>query len=188
MRNRIKPTDPYPCDQVREMLCSNIKCIAFDCFGTVFDMSGVSRDQIRDYVEHVHKEDFSPFAFPREWWELKCHQDAAEGIAKIQALGIECVTLSNGSVDLLEHVSVRGGIYWNHLVNLAEHRVYKPNINAYWTVMADTGYKPSETLMVTANPTFGDIEGSAAIGMPSQVIRQPEGLANIIELAWRLER
>jgi hypothetical protein len=37
-------------------------------------------------------------------------------------------------------------------------------------------------MMVTANPTFGDIEGSAAIGMQSQVIRH--GYSNtIIELA-----
>jgi hypothetical protein len=45
--------------------------------------------------------------------------------------------------------------------------------------------KPEETLMVTANPTFGDIEGAAAIGMPSQVIRH--GYPNtVIELAEML--
>ncbi len=41
-----------------------INCIAFDCFGTVFDMSGVSKDEIRDYVAHVNKADFTPFVSP----------------------------------------------------------------------------------------------------------------------------
>ena len=170
----------------RGIAVKGIKCVAFDCFGTVFDMSGVSRDQIRDYVDHVRKETFSPYGFPREWWELKCHPDAAEGVKRIQALGIDCITLSNGDVELLDHVSANGGICWNHLVDLAKHRVYKPNVNAYWTVMADTGHKPAETLMVTANPTFGDIEGAQAIGMRPFVIRN--GYPNtIIELAEMLE-
>ena len=165
---------------------TGIKCVAFDCFGTVFDMSGVSRDQIKDYVDHVRKENFSPYCFPREWWDLKCHPDAAEGIEKLRSLHITCVTLSNASFDLTEHVSVNGGVVWDHIIDLARHKVYKPNVNAYWKVMEDTGHKPAETLMVTANPTFGDIEGAQAIGMRPFVIRH--GYPNtIIELAEMLE-
>jgi hypothetical protein len=53
-------------------------------------------------------------------------------------------------------------------------------------LLAETAIFPRETLMVTSNPTFGDIEGSAAIGMPSQVIRH--GYPNtIIELAEMLK-
>ena len=92
------------------------------------------------------------------------------------------------AADLLEHVSRRGGILWDKIIDLASHRVYKPHVDAYRTVEKEMKVKPAGTLMVTANPTFGDIEGAAAIGMPSQVIRQPDGPANIIELAWRLER
>ena len=149
-------------------------------------MAGVSRKEIGDYVKHVRKADFQPYAFPQSWWHLRLHSDASEGVRLLQQFGFVCVTLSNGSANLLQHVSLAGGIEWDNVIDLAKHRVYKPHVEAYRTVEADTGFKPNETLMVTANPTFGDIEGSAAIGMPSQVIRQAEGPANIIELAKML--
>lgn len=167
---------------------SAIKCIAFDCFGTVFDMSGVSREEIKSYVEHVCKEDFTPFDFPRSWWGLKSHQDACDGIKMLQSMGIFCVALSNGDACLIDEVSKLNGFDFDYVIDLAGgHRVYKPHIDAYRTIEKDLGYKPSETLMVTANPTFGDIEGAAAIGMPSQVIRNPGTPANIIELANMLK-
>lgn len=183
VRNHDDPSAP------RSSHCSPaVRCIAFDCFGTVFDMAGVSRDEISDYVRHVRKNDFSPYTFPESWWNLNLHPDAAEGVKLLQSAGYACVTLSNGDASLLQHVSVRGGVFWDSVIDLAKHRVYKPHVDAYRTVEKETGFKPEECLMVTANPTFGDIEGSAAIGMSSQVIRQSEGPANIIELAWRLER
>lgn len=163
-----------------------IKCIAFDCFGTVFDMSGVSRDEIKSYVEHVRKADFTPFKFPDSWFSLKAHPDSSEGIRLLQSMGYKCVTLSNGGWGMLGGISALNGIGWDHITDLREHRVYKPNIDAYRTIEKDLGYKPVETLMVTANPTFGDVEGAAAIGMHSQVIRQPGTPQTIIELAESL--
>ena len=162
-----------------------MKCIAFDCFGTVFDMSGVPREAIAAYVRHVRKNDFTPYAFPDSWWELKAHPDAAEGIKRLRDAGFKCVTLSNGDAKLLQAVSQKNGIEWDAIIDLAFYRVCKPHIDAYRTVEKAVGFKPSETLMVTANPTFGDIEGAAAIGMPSQVIRHgyPD---TIIELAGQL--
>lgn len=163
-----------------------IRVIAFDCFGTVFNMDGVRREEIKAYVDHVSKNDFTPYQFPLSWLELSVHPDASEGIQLLQSAGYKCVTLSNGSADLLGHVSRRGNIFWDAIIDLASYRVYKPHIDAYRTVEKETGYKPEECLMVTANPTFGDIEGSAAIGMHSQVIRQPDTPQTIIELAEKL--
>ncbi len=166
----------------------NIKCVAFDCFGTVFDMSGVSREEIKAYVDHVRKADFTPFDFPKSWWELKSHPDAKDGIQTLQAMGLFCIALSNGDANLIDDVSHRNGFDFDYVIDLAgRHRIYKPHVDAYRTVEKDLGYKPSETLMVTANPTFGDIEGAAAIGMHSQVIRQPGLPQTIIELAKNLE-
>jgi 2-haloacid dehalogenase len=165
-----------------------LKVIAFDCFGTVFDMAGISRDEIGDYVRHVRQNDFTPYKFPPSWLALPLHTDSAEGVQLLQAAGYKCVTLSNGAADLLGLVSRRGGLFWDNIIDLAAHRVYKPHVDAYRTVQKEMNVKPAETLMVTANPTFGDIEGAAAIGMPSQVIRQADGPANIIELARWLER
>jgi len=164
-----------------------IKCIAFDCFGTVFDMSGVSRDEIKAYVDHVRRKDFSPFDFPQSWWNLKSHPDAEEGVKRLQRSGFTCVAMSNGSRELIEVNSASGFIFWDTVIDLVRRRVYKPHIDAYRMIEKQAGFKPAETLMVTANPTFGDIEGSAAIGMPSQVIRH--GYPNtIIELAEMLAK
>jgi 2-haloacid dehalogenase len=162
-----------------------IKCIAFDCFGTVFDMSNISKDEIADYVRHVKKDDFSPYEFPESWWSLKAHPDSAEGIFMLQSRFF-CVPLSNGDANLIDKASEDNRIVWDYVIDLAgSHRAYKPNVDAYKAIEKDLGIKPEETLMVTANPTFGDIEGSAAIGMKSQVIRH--GYPNtIIELAEML--
>lgn len=147
-----------------------IKCIAFDCFGTIFKMD-VPQEQIADYVAHVRKNEFSPYWFPDAWWKLKAHDDSAPGIKRLQENGFKCWALSNGSADLIRHISSSNGIEWDGIVDLVKHRVYKPHVDAYRTLQADSGFEPHECLMVTANPTFGDIEGSAAIGMPSMVIR-----------------
>jgi 2-haloalkanoic acid dehalogenase type II len=160
-----------------------IKCIAFDCFGTVFDMTGVPDVEIRAYVRHVKAEDFSPFTFPQSWYDLKPHADSAQGIKKLQSMGLQCVPLSNGNANLISDISESAGIWWDYIIDLVGHGVYKPKIEAYRTVEKDLGFKPSETMMVTANPTFGDIEGSASIGMQSQVIRQPGFPRDIIDLA-----
>lgn len=165
----------------------NIKCIAFDCFGTVFDMDSVSRSEIADYVRHVNANDFSPYQFPASWYCLELHPDAKRGMKLLRLAGYHCVTLSNGSSDLLSTVSKLGGVVWDRIIDLAKHRVYKPNVDAYKTLEIETGFKPQQTLMVTANPTFGDLEGAAAIGMPSQVIRH--GYPNtIVELAEMLTK
>lgn len=163
-----------------------ISCIAFDCFGTVFDMSGIDKAEIKAYVEHVNRSDFSPYKFPDSWYEIPLHPDAAEGVDRLQKAGYFCATLSNATKELTERVSARGGIHWDHVIDLAKCHVYKPHFEAYKTIRSLLRFEPEETLMVTANPTFGDIEGAKAIGMQSQVIRH--GYPNtIIELAEMLQ-
>jgi 2-haloalkanoic acid dehalogenase type II len=163
---------------------NKIKCVAFDCFGTVFDMSGISRNEISDYVEHVRREDFSPFQFPRSWWELKAHSDSAKGVERIRKAGIRCVAMSNGSIELIGHISTASGVRWDHIVDLRKARIYKPHVDAYRVIQTQTGFLPAETLMVTANPSFGDLEGAEAVGMRSEVIRAAGyPLRNIIDLA-----
>ena len=72
---------------------------------------------------------------------------------------------------MIKIISESNNIYWDYIINLNEHKVYKPHFDAYKTIEKDTNFKPSETLMVTANPKFGDIEGARNINMRSAVIR-----------------
>jgi HAD superfamily hydrolase (TIGR01493 family) len=160
-----------------------LKCIAFDCFGTVFDMKNILPVEIRAYVKHVKADDFRVFTFPDSWWSLKAHDDAARGIKQLQQAGFVCIAMSNGSKDLISTISLRNGIDWGHIVDLVSRGVYKPHVDAYRAIEKDTGFKPQECLMVTANPGFGDPIGAAAIGMPSQVIRNPECPRDIVDLA-----
>lgn len=163
-----------------------IRALIFDCFGTVFDMQSVPREEIAAYVQHVKSSDFSPYKFPFSWMSLKAHPDSAKGIHDLQKQGVLCIALSNGSVDLIKTISDFNGIDWNLIVDLVKHRVYKPHIDAYRTVEKETGIPPYECMMVTANPTFGDIEGATAIGMMHRVIRH--GYPNtIIELCELLD-
>jgi 2-haloalkanoic acid dehalogenase type II len=159
-----------------------IKCCAFDCFGTLFDMTPVPKSDIAAYVHHVQRADFSPYTFPKSWYDLKAHPDVSAGILEIQSSGILCVALSNGSKELIEHLAIMNILAFDRVIDLVAHKVYKPHVDAYKTVHKETGVKPHETLMVTANPLFGDLEGAAAIGMRSQVIRH--GYPNtVLELA-----
>lgn len=162
-----------------------IKAIAFDCFGTLFDTTAIPREDVADYVRHVRKEQFSPYTFPLAWYGLKTHPDSPEGIRLLQAAGFLCVALSNGTKSLIQKIAEQNGITFDRIIDLTSHGVYKPHKLAYLTVQAETGIKPEETLMVTANPTFGDVEGAAAVGMAAQVIRH--GYPNtVIELAEKL--
>lgn len=150
---------------------NQIKCIAFDCFGTVFDMLPISHNEISEYVKHVRSDNFSPYTFPQSWYELKAHPDSKAGIDMLQNEGYFCVALSNGSFDLIEHISRNNGILFNYIVDLSKHKVYKPHKKAYLAIKKDLGYNTQDTLMVTANPTFGDIEGAKSVDMQSIVIR-----------------
>jgi FMN phosphatase YigB (HAD superfamily) len=167
---------------------SRVTCVAFDCFGTVFDMTPIPRHEIAAYVEHVRRDDFEPYEFPYLWGDIKAHPDSCNGISLIQDTGLTCVALSNGSWDLIRLLAARNYIEFDKIIDLVKHRVYKPHVEAYRTIEKDLGIAPENTLMVTANPTFGDIEGAAAVGMQSIVIRQPGECRDIMELAERIER
>lgn len=162
-------------------------CIAFDCFNTVFDVSTLTRQEKAHYFDHVSRNDFSPYHFSPNWWALKLHPDSCEGIALLQSMRYVCVALSNGTPELIRHVSERQGVRFDHIVDLVAHEAYKPNnIEAYRTVQKDLGIPTTETIMVTANPKFGDVEGATMVGMRPVVIRHgfPE---TIIDLARMLQ-
>lgn len=84
-------------------------------------------------------------------------------------------------------MSSNAGIVWDLIIPLELVGSYKPHPDAYRAALKIfPQFQPHQFLMVTANPTFGDIEGAAAIGMRSQVIRQPDHPQTIIDLAFLL--
>lgn len=162
-----------------------MEVIAFDVFGTVFDLSGVDREEVRAYVRHIRQPEWSPLRLPASWETLPAHPDAAEGIALLQRQFF-VVTCSNGPLGLLARLSKRNGIVWDAIVPMELNRVYKPNPRAYLTVCEVLGVYSEEVTMVTANKDFGDLEAAAALGMKAALIRGDSVLKTIVDLARQL--
>lgn len=163
-----------------------IKVIAFDVFGTVFDLSQAARDEVRSYVNHVHAAEWSPLKLPESWYLLKAHADARYGIQLLREDGYLVVTCSNGPIELLTRISKSNGISWDMLIPLEMAKVYKPNPEAYKLIPWLMGVQPEEVAMVTANKTFGDLEASAKLGMQPILIRDDTAeryIPTITELA-----
>lgn len=162
-----------------------MKVIAFDLFGTVFDLSSVDRQEIRDYASQLRRDEWQPLKLPKSWETLPAHADSAEGIERLRKRFI-VVTCSNGPLGLTAKLSKNNGISWDAIIPLELNRVYKTDPLAYLTVCEVLAVRAEDVMMVTANKDFGDLEASAALGMTPQLIRDPDCPATIIELAERL--
>jgi len=158
------------------------KVIAFDVFGTVFDLNGVNRQDIINYINHIQRSEWSPLKLPESWENLKAHPDAVEGINRLREKFI-VVTCSNCPLGLLSKISKHNNISWDAIIPLELNKVFKTNPKAYMTICEVMSVEPKDVLMVTANEKFGDIEASRLLGMQSILIRGNEGPKNIIELA-----
>lgn len=166
-------------------LQDNLKVIAFDCFGTVFDAATLSRQNIEDYNEVKKQLIYRPYDFPEEWYKLRPHIDSGRGIRRLRERYRVC-TMSNGSVDLLSHLSREASIDWDLITPIELAQVYKPDPRAYLLLPQLFHCRVDQVLMVTANPAFGDCEACVKIGMPFAIIRHPNTPADIMELARKL--
>lgn len=158
-----------------------MKVIAFDVFGTVFDLSSACKDDLRAYANHISKPEWTPLALPKAWENLPPHIDSAQGIEMLRERYC-VVTCSNGPLGLLAKMSKNAKISWDAIIPLELNKVFKPNPKAYMTICEVLGVAPEDVTMVTANRHFGDLEASSALGMKSQLIRDYE-CPTIIHLA-----
>lgn len=160
-----------------------IKVIAFDVFGTVFDLSSVNRNELSNYVNHIRQKEWQPLKLPESWETLPAHEDSREGIELLREKYL-VVTCSNGPLGLLTKLSKHNKISWDAIIPLELNKVYKTNPKAYMTVCEVLNVIPSEVIMVTANEKFGDLEASAALGMTPILIRNENSkYKTIIDLA-----
>jgi HAD superfamily hydrolase (TIGR01493 family) len=163
-----------------------IKALAFDLFGTLFDMSGASPDELKDYLSVIREPVWRPFDFPRTWTGLKPFPDVAEGLKLLDKKDYGVVTMSNAPFMLQQHLIGKNNLKFDALIPLELRKVYKPNPEAYKCVLDLLRLEPGEVMMVTANRTFGDLEASASLGMYPMLIRDGDGPKDLIELAKQL--
>lgn len=78
------------------------KYVAFDLFGTVFNISNTPRQEIKDYINHVRQPMWQPLTLPKSWENLELHPDSYNGIARIYEKYF-IVTCSNAPYSLTEN-------------------------------------------------------------------------------------
>lgn len=157
----------------------------FDLFGTIYDPAPLDDELVAQYGRLVRAEAWAPWPFPLAgpWTSLVAWPDVAAGLAALRAEGIFTATLSNAPRELQIELARRNALCFGQYLGLEGIKTYKPRRGAYEWAAAAVGCRPAECLMVTANPGFGDVEGARAVGMPAAVIRQPDGPADLVELA-----
>src|SRR5688572_30568770 len=107
--------------------------IAFDLFGTVFDLSVVDKDEIRAYANHIKQAEWSPLQLPSSWEYLPVFPDSAEGISRLRTK-YTVVTCSNAPLGLSAKLCKRAGVQFDAIIPLELNRVYKTNPKAYLTI------------------------------------------------------
>jgi FMN phosphatase YigB (HAD superfamily) len=155
----------------------------FDCFGTVFDMAQIPKEDLRYYGSILKKPVWEPLNFPPHWRNIPPHPDSREGLEMLKKKGHSVVALSNAPRDLMISISLGANIEWDHIIGLEKYKIYKPNPLAYLTACAEFNCRPSDCTMVTANKNFGDLEGANLVGMHTQLIRHPDPALDINWLA-----
>lgn len=156
--------------------------LAFDCFGTVFDVSSVIREEICEYVRQVQRRIWEPLDLPTPWADLPAHPDAKQGLERLRSK-YRIVTCSNLPLNLLYTLSQRAGIQWDAIVPLEANRICKPDPRAYWTVCQVLQVPPSYVTVVSAHATGPDVEGAPNAGMKFQLIRNEGCPSDIVALA-----
>lgn len=132
------------------------KVIALDLFGTVFDLSGTPREEIKAYLDHIKKVVWSPLVLPESWKKIPAFPDSVDAIRRLRKV-CTVVTLSNAPLPFQVDLLKNAGIDVDAIIPLEARQVYKPNLSAYDLIPSimqiDTW---SQVLMVTGNKTIGD--------------------------------
>lgn len=168
-------------------MTNNIKVIAFDIFGTVVDLDNVPRNELKEYARILKAPKWEPFRPPITWKTLKAFEDSKEAI-KLLRQKYKVVTLSNCPIDYQIDICKHNKLEFDALIPLEAFQMYKPKTEAYKTLFKlFPDVAPSEFMMVTANKTFGDLEGASNLGMSPVWIRHSSKVKDILHLSSLLE-
>jgi FMN phosphatase YigB (HAD superfamily) len=157
------------------------KLLAFDWFNTLGDIMGfATREERQWYAEQIdrNQKEWRPFELSDRWREMPVFDDVVEGIAKIWTKGVKVVIFSNAPEPLALAMLAHNGVEVDGVVPLERYETSKPSDDAYWSLRSwafvNFRVEHEEIAVVTANETFGDLEGAKAAGMQSFLIRGEE--------------
>lgn len=159
-----------------------IQLLAFDLFGTIFDLKNVDREELKEYGRQINRNlgKWEPFDLPDHWAQLPLHDDAVEGLYALKESGYKLVTFSNAPAALQLRMLGNYSLPFHAITPLELFQMSKPN-KAIYAKLSLWGYRPEECGMVTANESFGDIVGAADAGMKPLLIRGKD-IPNLFEL------
>lgn len=165
---------------------ARVRVVAFDLFGTVFDLKSAPAEEVRDYGRQIRLPEWQPLVLPRTWETMPAFPDSAEGLRLLRERFFVS-SLSNAPLGLAAKMCKNAGVHFDCLLPLELGRVYKPNPLAYLKLCDVLACMPSEVLIVTANKDFGDIEAARSLGMQATLIRHPAAaFPTIVALAQAL--
>jgi HAD superfamily hydrolase (TIGR01493 family) len=163
-----------------------IRVVAFDLFGTIFDLRSYStKEELQGYADHLKQPYWSPLKLPKRWEDMPAFEDSIQGIFELR-MKFFTVTCSNAPLGLSIRMCKNADIEFDGVIPLELNKVFKTNPKAYMTVCEVMDVQPENVLMVTANKSFGDIEASRSVGMQSVLIRGESEIQTIPELAGRI--
>lgn len=166
-----------------------MKTIAFDLFGTIFDLSETPKEEIRDYgqqLSYFYKTgNWIPLDLPSSWYKLKAFPDVKEGLEILRSKGYSVATLSNAPIGLTYHMSLHNGLQWDVIYPLEIAKIYKTDRMAYESFCENLKLNPSDVTMVSANKEFGDLEAAKeSVSMNGALIRHEDAeFKDLIEFA-----
>lgn len=110
------------------------------------------------------------------WHRLDPWPDSVEGLAALNATGLQTCTLSNGNVELLTDMAKHANLPWTHVFSAEMFKSYKPNPKVYLGAAKKVGLKPEECAMVACH--LGDLDAARRLGLSTVYVQRPN------EEAW----
>ena len=123
----------------------------------------------------------------RIWHFLAPWEDSAAGIGKLNELGYETATLSNGNESLLSDLCAHGSLPFKYIVSAEHFGTYKPSPTIYNGAARRLGLEASECALVAAH--LKDLKAARGVGMGTVYVwrkgEEDEGLERKVrEEGW----
>ena len=105
---------------------------------------------------------------------LSLHADVAEGVRSLTRVGLQLMTLSNGSTDIAAKLLSDAGIHdeFSQLLSVEGASLWKPAGAAYDVAFSASGLRPEELVLVAVHPW--DIHGAGRAGMRTAWINRDD--------------
>ena len=163
-----------------------MKILAFDLINTLIDVSNVPREDLQAYADHLEyfrcTAHYIPWRCPDSIIEAPTFSDVLNGLNVARMDGWYIVAMTNMPARSVIEWAEWKFVRFNAIVPLEIVQTFKPHPLAYKALRMM--FSGDRVVMVTANKTFGDLEGAVAAGMESRLIRHlgcPQTITELVE-------